>query len=75
MATITITVDATVEADCDAAFLASYANPDGLTGQQLCELHTKNFIAGVINNWKMNVDVDAARTAAEQYSDISTGAT
>lgn len=73
MAVLTVTIDDTIKADCDSAFLASFANPDSLTADELTELHVKNFLKGVLNDWYMSTDVDAAKSAATQIADIETG--
>lgn len=71
MADITTPVRDALDAELDAAFLDAYANPDGLTGRQLAELHIANFVRGVINEYRRKQAVTTAEAAVSEETDLS----
>ena len=75
MADVTVTVHTSLEADCDAAVLASFANPDSLSAADLTKQVLENYLTGIINAYYEKTDVDAARASATKITDLETGAT
>lgn len=70
MADVTISVRTDIEDELADAFLALYANPDSLTGEELCKLHCKNFLASVLNRYREQQAVDAAKAGVTVESDV-----
>jgi len=67
MATLSITVHADKESDCDAAIIAKFPNPDNLTAHALAEKVLEDYLTNIVNNYIR----EQAAVNASTYPDMS----
>jgi len=71
MADLTIPLrDQDLKDEIADAFLANYANPESLTGEQLVVKHVQNFLRQVLNDQREKEAVDTAKAAITKESSL-----
>jgi hypothetical protein len=63
--------DDALKAEIEDAFEASYANPDGLTKEELTKRHLENLALSVLNEYREKVAVEAAKDAVVKETSLS----
>lgn len=63
--------DEVLKAEIDAAFMASYGNPDNLSGEEMVVKHVSNYIRGVLNDYRERVAQEAVKDSVEKVEELA----